>query len=283
MSDIDSLPPLRLPEGFHFSQTNLQDYRECPRRFQLRYKLGLAWPAIESEPALEREQFLERGSRFHRLAQQILAGVPPAAALQTAREPRLREWLENFIEFAERQGLTAQPWYRAEIGLSAPLGKFRLGAKYDLLARNRRGEFTIFDWKTSEQPPNRRRLQESMQTRVYPYLLAKAGAALDDGKPVEPERIELTYWFASYPDEAARFPYSRVQLAQDEAFLSDLIEEIAGLEDFLLTVDERRCAFCAYRSLCNRGEQAGLLDELDEEPGALDLGFDFDQIAEIEF
>ncbi|MCZ7553427.1 MAG: PD-(D/E)XK nuclease family protein [Anaerolineales bacterium] len=51
MSDIDSLPPLRLPEGFHFSQTNLQDYRECPRRFKLRYMLGLAWPAIESEPA----------------------------------------------------------------------------------------------------------------------------------------------------------------------------------------------------------------------------------------
>lgn len=285
MSEIDLLPPIKLPEGFQFSQTSLQDFSECPRRFKLRYMLELSWPAIESEPALEREQFLERGSRFHRLAQQILSGVPPEAALQAAQEARLREWLENFIEFAGRQGLTAQPWFRAEIELNAPLGKFRIGAKYDLLVRSRRGEWMIFDWKTNGRLPDRQRLLQSLQTRVYPYLLARAGAGLNSGKPDEPDKIELIYWLANFPDETRRFPYSLVQFERDEAFLTGLIEEIAGLKHFPLTPDERRCAYCTYRSLCSRGVQAGLQNEADEETeaGAPGAGFGFDQIGEIAF
>ena len=42
-----------LPADFHFSQGSLQDYVDCPRRFQLRYMMKLAWPAVEAEPAVE--------------------------------------------------------------------------------------------------------------------------------------------------------------------------------------------------------------------------------------
>ena len=45
-----------LPEGFRFSQSSLQDYVDCRRRFQLRYLQNLAWPALQSEPALENER-----------------------------------------------------------------------------------------------------------------------------------------------------------------------------------------------------------------------------------
>ena len=55
-----------LPANFRFSQASLTDYLDCPRRFQLRYLLEQAWPAVESEPLLERERLAELGRRFHR-------------------------------------------------------------------------------------------------------------------------------------------------------------------------------------------------------------------------
>ncbi|MBA4379648.1 MAG: hypothetical protein C0393_03000 [Anaerolinea sp.] len=65
-----------IPTPFTFSQSSLQDYADCPRRFQLRYIEELAWPAVESEPALENERHQQEGLFFHRLVQQRLVGLP---------------------------------------------------------------------------------------------------------------------------------------------------------------------------------------------------------------
>ena len=40
---------------FGFSQSSLQDYSNCPPHFQLHYLDRMAYPAAESEPALENE------------------------------------------------------------------------------------------------------------------------------------------------------------------------------------------------------------------------------------
>jgi hypothetical protein len=67
-----------------------------------------------------------------------------------------------------------------------------------------------------------------------------------------------------------------------------MIAEIRDRSDedaFALTDDEQRCRFCPYRSLCDRGQEAGDFEAMEEpEPervGAFDL--DFDQVAEVEF
>jgi len=65
-----------LPTDFQFSQGSLQDYVDCPRRFHLRYVQRLAWPAIDAEPALENERYLQQGAAFHRLAHQHALGIP---------------------------------------------------------------------------------------------------------------------------------------------------------------------------------------------------------------
>ena len=67
-----------------------------------------------------------------------------------------------------------------------------------------------------------------------------------------------------------------------------MVEAIQRLEEdqFPLTDDERRCAFCVYRSLCDRGVKAGGIETLEnelEEEEAIELDLDFEQIAEIEF
>ena len=43
--------------------------------------------------------------------------------------------------------------------------------------------------------------------------------------------------------------------------------------------------YCSYRSYCNRGERAGLMDEAEAEmdAAAAEFNIDFEQIAEIEF
>ena len=64
-----------LSTEFQFNQANLQDYVDCRRRFQLRYLLQIAWPAIGIEPPLEHERLLRLGAAFHRMIHQHTLGV----------------------------------------------------------------------------------------------------------------------------------------------------------------------------------------------------------------
>jgi RecB family exonuclease len=172
--------------------------------------------------------------------------------------------------------------------LSAPVGGFRLVAKYDLLAVDPGKRATILDWKTYRTRRGRRWLAERLQTRVYPYVLARAVSHLNEGQPLEPKQMEMVYWFAGFPDDPERFQYDEERYREDEAYLSSLVETIEALGegDFPLTPDEGRCRFCSYRSLCQRGVRAGdfreeLQDwELEQEE---DILLDYEQVAEIEY
>src|SRR5574341_339738 len=81
-----------LPVPFTFSQSSLQDYADCPRRFQLRYIDQLAWPAVETEPVAENERRQQEGQLFHRLAQQHLLGLPAENLARLANTPNLERW-----------------------------------------------------------------------------------------------------------------------------------------------------------------------------------------------
>src|SRR5689334_16318664 len=85
-----------LPVPFTFSQSSLQDYQDCQRRFQLRYIEKLDYPATESEPALENELHLKEGEYFHRLVQQHLLNLPDARIARLATSPNLQRWWDNF-------------------------------------------------------------------------------------------------------------------------------------------------------------------------------------------
>ena len=258
---------MSLPSDFQFSQGSLQDFVDCQRRFQLRYLLEIAWPAVPAEPYLENEQHLRLGALFHLMAQQQTLGVD--AARLTAMAGALYP----------------------ETVLSMPFGQAaerRLLAKMDLVvvADDRA---TIYDWKTSRHRPPRAWLAKRLQTRVYPYLLVQAGAELNGGQPFPPEQVEMVYWFAGFPDRPERFVYSADQYAEDGALLAGLLEQAATLSmsdaPFPLTPDESKCRFCVYRSLCNRGVVAGDLNELefdDPEP-VVEFDLDFEQVAEIEY
>jgi CRISPR/Cas system-associated exonuclease Cas4 (RecB family) len=265
-----------------FSQGSLQDYVDCKHRFQLRYLWKLAWPALEAEPVLEYEAAMQQGARFHRLIQQHLMGIPIERLTPLAKGQDLSRWWQNYLEFSYPSHTARYP----EVTLSMPLLNCRLVAKYDVILVTPQGRAIIYDWKTSRRRPKSTWLTQRLQSRVYPYLLAQAGAHLNQSQTFRPEQIEMIYWFAEAPSEPEIIPYNQETFNRDEAYLKSLITEIlhAGEQAFPLTDDIERCRFCTYRSLCDRGVAAGDLDELEAEPEVeVEPEFDFEQIAEIAF
>ena len=273
---------MTLTADFAFTQGSLQDYADCARRFELRFVKRMRYPAPEVQEALEYERRTRQGARFHKLVQQHVLGVPAKLLTRSlADDPELALWWENYLS---RGTADLPPQRYAEITLQTHLADHRLLAKYDLLALEEGGAAVIVDWKTGGRIPSRTHLERRMQTVVYRYVLAKAAAHLY-GAPIPPDRIRMDYVYVASGGERISFDYSSAQLAEDEALLREMIRAITEAQDFPLTPNERRCKFCSYRSLCDRGA-AGQLADFDfneEESAEEDFELDFDQIAELEF
>ena len=296
---------MRLPDDFHFSQGSLQDYVECPRRFQLLRLMRLAWPAIITEPPLDNERFLKQGAAFHRLLQQHLLGVQVECLDQMEMDSELRQWWQNYLHAQPDpqgglpEGLAAElngpgKLCLTEISLSVPLCNYRLVGKFDalVLSRSEAGaSIKIFEWKTSHKRDSAKKLAERLQTRVYPYLLVRASECFTEGLGLHPEQVEMIYWFAGFPGRAQRYTYDQDSYRLDSLYLEGLVAEIeTRLEsDFPLAPGSKTCRWCTYRSLCERGVRAGTLDddEADIEAGLAgeeaETGFNFEQIGEISF
>jgi CRISPR/Cas system-associated exonuclease Cas4 (RecB family) len=281
-----------LPDDFTFSQSSLQDYVTCPRRFELRYLQRVVYPAPQTDNQLEFERRMQAGSDLHHLIHQHLVGISADLLRQRARgvnnddtKAELSAWFDNYLA----QGLDDVPEAirKPEFTLQAPLGTQRLLAKYDLLAIDPGKRALIIDWKSSERTPEHSALAARMQTRVYCYVLAKAGDTLNAGQPIKPDQIAMRYWYAQ-TGEAVTINYSAHQMREDAAYFTELLQELDARRSFPLTQNTRHCTYCPYRTLCERGTVAGALDELEFDADAdaqasASLELDIEQIAEIEF
>lgn len=274
-------------DSFRFTQSNLQDYLTCPRRFYLRYIRRMGWPAVETAPALEAERRMQLGNDFHHLVQQHLLGLP-AADLSAAADhtPELAAMWQNYL--AHRPAELARPGdfqLYPEVTLATVLNDRRLAAKYDLavIFPETPARALIIDWKTNARRPPSPALREQIQTRVYPFVFSLVGHSLA-GQAVLPEQITMQYWFALQPEQPEVLVYSPAQFERDWLYLTQLIEQITTAAEFPLTNFEKDCRFCVYRSYCERGAEAGLLDELaDDELLPQDLELDWEQISEIAY
>ena len=120
---------MTLPEGFLFSQSNLQDYVDCQRRFQLRHMLHLAWPAVEAEPYLENERLIDQGAKFHKIVHQHLIGVPDDQISNTIVGNEIMQlWWSNYLHSIKDGNLEYDQWSREssilkKLPLSMPSGE----------------------------------------------------------------------------------------------------------------------------------------------------------------
>ncbi len=275
---------MTLKPDFHFSQSNLQDYTDCPRRFELRYIERRAWPALQSMPVIEQELHMQRGSRFHKMVHQHIVGLP-VEKLEPREDPELELWWRSYLNAGPVDNLPADRY--PEFTLSAYFAGFRFIAKYDLIAIAPGERAVIVDWKTSRKRSSSNWLKSRLQTRLYRFLLVEAGLHLNGEQPLSPGQVEMVYWFPGFPDDAEHLPYSDEQYAADRSRLELLVQEINAREpgQFLMTGEERRCEFCEYRSLCHRGAEAGDWEQQEDAPEEypVTLDIDLDSIGEIAF
>lgn len=308
-----------LPGTFQFSASSLQDYVDCPRRFQLRFLLRIAWPAPRAEPVSEQEHHARLARDFHRLIHQHLLGLPVDALSASVHDPDLKRWWQAYLAYAPALG---DARVMPEVTLSAPLEGYRVIAQYDAIvvqpspyqeASDREAASTrpvlIIDWKTYRQQPTRTWLAQRLQTRVYPAILVQSGAPVVNWPRIEPDAVAMRYWLAEYPNEAQTFLYDVATYQADLDYLTSLIAEIkerirrsependARLEapaddTWPLTSNVERCRYCNYRSLCGRGGTAGLLaDYVDDELAYsvtgdetdLDVDLDWGQVQELAY
>jgi hypothetical protein len=105
------------------------------------------------------------------------------------------------------------------------------------------------------------------------------------GNPIQPEQVEMIYWYSDFPSEPAHFPYNAAQFKRDWDALVAMINEIGNHRHFPLTEDEKKCTYCPYRSYCNRGGKAGTMGEAEEgmEENTSESALNYEQIGEIEF
>ena len=292
-----------LPANFTFSQSSLQAYTDCARRFWLAYVEQLPWPAVEASPVQEHEALMRLGERFHRLVQRREEGIDPAR-IAVGLDAPLTDWFAAYLQHRPAalpdvtpivEHILAIPLASAP-NLASPGAGYRLAAKYDLIAGSADGRTVIVDWKTARRRSDPASLRQRLQTIVYPYVLVEASAALPWG-PVMPEQVEMVYWFTAAPGQPITFRYDAAQHEANGRRLERLLAAIlAGRReaDFPKVADteaNRRhlCAYCVYRSRCNRGEAAGDLDALDDPETffAVDvekaLEFSLDDVEELAF
>jgi hypothetical protein len=268
---------MKIPNNFIFSQNNLQDYQDCPRRFYLRHLLKQDWPAVETEPVQDQEKLIALGERFHLMVQQYFAGLPNESISAGIENPILMEWWNQFIA---KQLLNLPGMKISENSFTIPFESYRLTAKIDLLLIQEDKQIKIYDWKTSQHTPRSKWLAQRLQTRVYPFVISVLLPSFFPLGENNKEQIEMIYWYPSFPDFSLNFPYSQESFLQDQEYLSNLVNEISSKDgtDFLLTNNEKMCKYCRYRSLCDRGITAGNVNDLgsldDTDNSAFDIDLD---------
>jgi hypothetical protein len=190
---------------------------------------------------------------------QYFLGIDPDRLFEGLMDENLIILWQNFLVFAQEQfdiEDESEMVIQSEKVLAVGIGKHTLIAKYDLLCISG-GKIQIYDWKTTQKRPNRPWLAARMQTLLYPFIcFQSASEGLIPGSIAED--LEMTYWFANYPDLPEKFRYDKNKFQVDAASLAEMIALIERLEEdeFALTDDIKKCRYCVYRSYCDRGETA---------------------------
>ncbi len=244
------------------SQQPIQDYLDCPRRFQLRHLDRLPWPDLPYPPDVEAA--FSRGRLLHLLIERHYLGLPVDRG--EIADAVVSGWWNTFRAFAPApEGGRLLP----EASLTVPLDNHQLRGRFDLVHLDSSGDTlkaTIYDWKTSK-PRGEAWLRRAWQTRLYLALLAEGGHALAgaDGQHLDPDQISMVYWYLDDPENPVTVRYSRAWHIENWETLRSTLEalnESLRTDQWPLTDDWSHCRYCAFQAYC--GRQAGgqtLLDD----------------------
>lgn len=278
---------MKLPENFQFNQKSVAEFIHCKRRFKHVYIDELTWPAVEIDLDHEIEKRAILGARFHKAIQQYFVGIPAEIIKNNLNDSLLETWWDNFKKSLPKL-IKSDDNPVPEVTIISNILDQRVVVKLDLMVIRADGRRIIYDWKTSQKRSNRTILRNHIQTRVYPFVLVSAGKFVYPWQEISPEQVEMVYWFSEHTENPERIMYSKNQFEKDSAFITKIIKEIMALpeNEFFKTEEKKRCSYCVYRSLCDRGIVAGGFpdeEKLEIEETVDSIHLDFDQISEIEY
>ena len=111
---------------------------------------------------------------------------------------------------------------------------------------------------------------------------------VNEGRQLSLNRLKCCIGLQIFLPSQNTYPIVPNSMLSDETYMLDLINKINQKRenDFPLTHNEEHCRFCVYRSLCDRGTQAGSFnssEQLESEAGIEIPDINMAQIDEIEF
>lgn len=234
-----------LPAGFQYTQSKLQDFMDCPRRFQLKYLEGQRWPAPVTIPQEKFEAAMQRGQRIHQMIERHQSGVSlPILKKSIVGDDNLERWLSRYEQLYH--DLSIFDTSMTETVLSMNLNGYQILAKFDWLGV-RDSRLVAIDWKTGKLP-SAEQLKRRMQTVVYLLVLYRAGGALFNRMIDE---FILRYVSLETREERI-FTVTAASVAEFEQQILSVIEGINS-SSFNKVESERPCLYCVYRGLCGRG------------------------------
>lgn len=260
---------LNLKEYFLFTQYSLATFDSCPLKFRKRYLENLKWDSFPHERI---KKLMEKGRDFHLLAQRYFMGINMDEDILLEQDKELANW---FCTLRKEIRLLPDFKYLPEYKLRMNKGIFRIEANFDLVMAGSR-EIIIWDWKThgntgSKRSSATRRLEESLQTIVYLYVL-KEQASLVAGKETECSAITMNYWQPDPPGIIASIRYSEDLHRKFEKILESKIKNVLSYDykDFDKELFQKHCPYCEFSWFCNN-ENINF-DDLEDD----DMEFDFD-------
>ncbi|MCK8827364.1 PD-(D/E)XK nuclease family protein [Natroniella acetigena] len=257
----------------YFSKSALATYEQCPLRFRRRYLDGLYWGR---DWGMEQEErtVIEQGILFHDLANRYYRQGKMLVDKELLTD-QMVEWLESLINYRPYlEGGTFLPEQEFRINQAG----LRILAKFDLLYITPEGKAIIYEWKTSPKPTKQLYRRKAIQTKVYRYVLCKAGGSYSPTGCWKPEDIQMIYWNPRFKKEQV-ISYTEEQFKDDQELLISKIKQIEETKEFIATSDQEICARCEYSPVCH-GEPA---IELEVEEEDLDLDFDWESIDQFQF
>lgn len=216
------------------SATSLQDFADCPRRFELTYLKQLDWPREVNLAALE------LGNLLHRTVQQYLLGIPISNAPVISSEIDLHN-LRQIVSNALSASTSCENKVEYQVQLVS--GSTVIVGKFDFLQICPDGSVHVYDWKTDQHFKSRGYYEKRIQTKLYLWLASQLYVPRVVHLHIVSLRGQGSHIFQPSPAEIIRYGEQ----------LTELSAQVRATPEggFNRTFDKSICEFCKFDTYCN--------------------------------
>jgi len=226
-----------MEKSFYYSQNSLGVFQRCPKMFEYIYIDGISGKGVD--PELKKS--IERGTDFHILAERYFNGMKDYFYI---RDEQLLEWMDVLEKrYAEKVDC------KSEFEIRQDKDEIRLMAKYDLLIVED-DKIKIVDFKTNKNPYNVGVMEESIQTKVYMFLLGENLKNIFLGKEIKD--ISMEYFQLNYPENKIYIEYNEKKHEKNKKILKELIGELKKNKIKFFIKNNETCEKCGFESFCKK-------------------------------